>query len=122
MTRSETRGLEAPDPTLEEELRSRLNDVEESLEKWVRSDTDFVTEAASYLQKKWTLTKEVDKVRADVKAEGGLNPGQDIAINASHMPVPQTSGPLYCRQAPLILTPRLTPHSTCKAFCAATMI
>src|SRR6266496_2416356 len=49
MTRSETRGLEAPDPTLEEELRSRLNDVEESLEKWVRSDTDFVTEAASYL-------------------------------------------------------------------------
>jgi heptaprenyl diphosphate synthase len=49
MTRVEMRGLEAPDPTLEEELRARLNDVEESLEKWVRSDTDFVSEAASYL-------------------------------------------------------------------------
>ncbi len=49
MPRSETRGLEAPDPTLEEELRARLNDVEESLEKWVRSDTVFVSEAASYL-------------------------------------------------------------------------
>ena len=49
MTRAETRGLEAPDPLLEEELRARLNDVEATLEKSVRSDTDFVTEAASYL-------------------------------------------------------------------------
>jgi heptaprenyl diphosphate synthase len=49
VTRAETRGLEAPDPKLESELRSRLNDVESSLEKAVRSDTDFVTEAASYL-------------------------------------------------------------------------
>src|SRR5438093_5336017 len=49
MTRAEIRGLEAPDPTLELEIRGRLNDVEASLEKAVRSDTDFVTEAASYL-------------------------------------------------------------------------
>jgi heptaprenyl diphosphate synthase len=49
MTRVTARGMEAPDPVLEQELRSRLNDVEAALEKWVRSDTDFVTEAASYL-------------------------------------------------------------------------
>ena len=49
MTRSLTRGLEAPDRALEAELRVRLNDVEASLEKAVRSDTDFVTDAASYL-------------------------------------------------------------------------
>ncbi len=49
MTRAATPGLEAPDQTLEAELRARLNEVEEALEKAVRSDTDFVTEAASYL-------------------------------------------------------------------------
>src|SRR6266704_1214645 len=49
MTRAEIRGLEAPDQALELEIRARLNDVEEALEKAVRSDTDFVTEAASYL-------------------------------------------------------------------------
>ncbi len=49
MTRAEIRGLEAPDPALELQIRGRLNDVEASLEKAVRSDTDFVTEAASYL-------------------------------------------------------------------------
>jgi heptaprenyl diphosphate synthase len=49
MTRLGIRGLEAPDQELEEELRFRLNQVEETLEKAVRSDTDFVTEAASYL-------------------------------------------------------------------------
>src|SRR2546427_9700755 len=49
MTRLGIRGLEAPDQALEEELRFRLNQVEESLEKAVRSDTEFVTEAASYL-------------------------------------------------------------------------
>ncbi len=49
MTRAQTRGLEAPDPALEEELRARLNDVEATLEKTVRSDTEFVTEAASWL-------------------------------------------------------------------------
>jgi heptaprenyl diphosphate synthase len=49
VTRSLTRGLQAPDRALEAELRVRLNDVEASLEKAVRSDTDFVTDAASYL-------------------------------------------------------------------------
>jgi heptaprenyl diphosphate synthase len=49
VTRAETRGLEAPDRALERELQARLNDVEASLEKAVRSDTDFVTDAASYL-------------------------------------------------------------------------
>ncbi|MBA3728739.1 MAG: polyprenyl synthetase family protein, partial [Actinobacteria bacterium] len=49
MTRSETPGLEAPDPRLEEELRLRLNDVEATLDKAVRTDTDFVSETASYL-------------------------------------------------------------------------
>jgi geranylgeranyl pyrophosphate synthase len=49
VTRATTRGLEAPDPVLEDELRRRLNDVEAALEKAVRSDTDFVTEVASYL-------------------------------------------------------------------------
>ncbi len=49
MTRAQLAGLEAPDPALEGELRGRLNDVEGSLEKAVRSDTDFVTEAASWL-------------------------------------------------------------------------
>jgi len=47
VTRAATRGLEAPDPVLEAELRLRLDDVEAALEKAVRSDTDFVTEAAS---------------------------------------------------------------------------
>lgn len=49
MTRAVMQGLEAPDPVLEGEIRARLNDVEAALEKAVRSDTDFVTEAASYL-------------------------------------------------------------------------
>src|SRR5207245_4301567 len=49
VTRVLTRGLEAPDPDLEAALKERLNDVEQALEKAVRSDTDFVTEAASYL-------------------------------------------------------------------------
>ena len=49
MTRLGIRGLEAPDQALEEELRDRLAEVERSLEKAVRSDTEFITEAASYL-------------------------------------------------------------------------
>jgi heptaprenyl diphosphate synthase len=49
VTRAAAAGLEAPDPTLEFELRGRLDDVEAALEKAVRSDTEFVTEAASYL-------------------------------------------------------------------------
>ncbi len=49
MTRIGTPALEAPDPVLEEELRSRLDEVETRLEQAVRSDTELVTEAASYL-------------------------------------------------------------------------
>jgi len=49
MTRSGIPGLEAPDPTLEAELRSRLDEVEEALQKAVRADFDFLTEAASHL-------------------------------------------------------------------------
>jgi heptaprenyl diphosphate synthase len=49
VTRASTPGLEAPDPVLEEQLRTRLNDVEAALEKALRTDTDIVTEAASYL-------------------------------------------------------------------------
>lgn len=49
MTRAETRGLEAPDPGLEHQLQARLNEVEAALDKAVRSDTDFVTDAARYL-------------------------------------------------------------------------
>jgi heptaprenyl diphosphate synthase len=51
VTRLGSPGLEAPDRELEAELRDRLNQVEDSLEKAVRSDTEFVSEAASYLVK-----------------------------------------------------------------------
>src|SRR5947208_12330141 len=49
MTRSGIPGLEAPDATLEAELRARLDEVEEALQKAVRADFDFLTEAASHL-------------------------------------------------------------------------
>jgi heptaprenyl diphosphate synthase len=49
VTRSAIPGLEAPDPGLEEDLRTRLNEVEAALDKAVLTDSDFVTEAASYL-------------------------------------------------------------------------
>jgi heptaprenyl diphosphate synthase len=49
MTRSTTPDLRAPDPVLDGEIRARLDDVEAQLDKAVRSDTEFVTEAASYL-------------------------------------------------------------------------
>ena len=49
MTRAVNRALEAPDPVMEAEIRRRLNEVEGTLEKYARSDTDFVSEAASYL-------------------------------------------------------------------------
>src|SRR5438876_2185429 len=51
MTRLGMPGLEAPDRELEAELRDRLNQVEHTLEKAVLSDTEFVSEAASYLVK-----------------------------------------------------------------------
>jgi heptaprenyl diphosphate synthase len=49
VTRAAIRGLEAPDPALEREIRAQLDQVEADLDKAVRSDTDFVTEASSYL-------------------------------------------------------------------------
>ena len=49
MARIGIRELEAPDPALEANLRARLDEVEAALDKVVRSDTGFVTEAASYL-------------------------------------------------------------------------
>jgi heptaprenyl diphosphate synthase len=49
MTRADVPGLEAPDPRLEHELRVRLDEVEEALQKAVRADFDFLTEAASHL-------------------------------------------------------------------------
>jgi len=49
MTRAEVRGLEAPDAALEHALRSRLDEVEEALQKAVRADFDFMTETATHL-------------------------------------------------------------------------
>src|SRR5207248_7523453 len=49
MTRAGIPGLEAPDAALEAELRGRLDEVEEALQKAVRADFDFLTEAASHL-------------------------------------------------------------------------
>jgi heptaprenyl diphosphate synthase len=49
MTRAEVQGLAIQDRALEAEVRARLAEVEAGLEKAVRSDSDFVTEAASYL-------------------------------------------------------------------------
>src|SRR5947207_1258806 len=49
MTRAEVQGLAIQDGALEAEVRGRLAEVEAGLEKAVRSDSDFVTEAASYL-------------------------------------------------------------------------
>ena len=49
MTRAGVPGLEAPDAALEGELRARLDEVEEALQKAVRADFDFLTEAASHL-------------------------------------------------------------------------
>jgi heptaprenyl diphosphate synthase len=49
MTRAEVQGLAIQDGALEAEVRRRLAEVEAGLEKAVRSDSDFVSEAASYL-------------------------------------------------------------------------
>jgi heptaprenyl diphosphate synthase len=49
VTRTEVPGLEARDPQLEAELRARLADVEQALEKAVRTDYEPLSEAASYL-------------------------------------------------------------------------
>ena len=49
MTRAGIPGLEVPDTALEAEVRGRLDQVEEALQKAVRADFDFLTEAASHL-------------------------------------------------------------------------
>jgi heptaprenyl diphosphate synthase len=49
VTRSAVPMLEAPDPVLEAEIRTRLNDVESELEKTVRADYEMLGEAASYV-------------------------------------------------------------------------
>ena len=49
MTRAQVKGLAIQDRTLEAEIRSRLEEVEAGLEKAVRSESDFVTEAATSL-------------------------------------------------------------------------
>jgi heptaprenyl diphosphate synthase len=49
MSRRAIPGLEALDPTLEQDLRRRLDDVETALEKAVRAESDLLAETASYL-------------------------------------------------------------------------
>jgi heptaprenyl diphosphate synthase len=49
MSRRVIPGLEAPDPTLEREIRGRLGEVETALEKAVRADSDLLAETSSYL-------------------------------------------------------------------------
>ncbi|MGZ8584691.1 MAG: polyprenyl synthetase family protein [Actinomycetota bacterium] len=49
MSRRTIPGLAAPDPELERRIRSRLDDVEEALEKAVRADSDMLGETARYL-------------------------------------------------------------------------
>jgi heptaprenyl diphosphate synthase len=49
MTRVDIPGLEAPDAELERQLRARLDQVEQFLEKAVRADYDLLSEAAAYL-------------------------------------------------------------------------
>ncbi len=49
MSRRVIPGLEAPDPTLERDVRARLDEVESALEKAVRADSDLLAETSSYL-------------------------------------------------------------------------
>ncbi|HSJ51619.1 MAG TPA: polyprenyl synthetase family protein [Actinomycetota bacterium] len=49
MSRRVIPGLEAPDPALERDIRARLDQVEEALEKAVRADSDLLGETAHYL-------------------------------------------------------------------------
>jgi len=49
VTRADIPGLQAPDATLEAELRARLDLVERALERAVVADYDLMTEAAGYL-------------------------------------------------------------------------
>ena len=51
MTRRVIPGMEAPDPTLEREVRGRLDEVEAALEKAVHADSEMLAETAQYLLK-----------------------------------------------------------------------
>jgi heptaprenyl diphosphate synthase len=51
MSRRVIPGLEAPDPTLEREIKGRLDEVESALEKAVHADSDMLAETAQYLLK-----------------------------------------------------------------------
>jgi len=49
MSRRVIPGLETPDPTLERDIRARLDEVEVALEKAVRADSGMLAETARYL-------------------------------------------------------------------------
>jgi heptaprenyl diphosphate synthase len=49
MTRAPLPGIEAPDATLEADVRARLGEVEEALAKAVIADSDLLNETAEYL-------------------------------------------------------------------------
>jgi len=49
MSRRVIPGLEVPDPVLERDIRSRLDEVEVALEKAVRADSDMLSETARHL-------------------------------------------------------------------------
>jgi heptaprenyl diphosphate synthase len=49
MSRRVIPGLEAPDPELERDIRARLEQVEEALEKAVRADSDMLAETSRHL-------------------------------------------------------------------------
>jgi heptaprenyl diphosphate synthase len=49
MSRRVIPGLESPDPVLEADIRRRLGDVEASLEKAVRAESELLGQTASYL-------------------------------------------------------------------------
>jgi heptaprenyl diphosphate synthase len=49
VTRATLRDLQAADPVLERELGGRLDEVEQALEKAIRSDDDFVSQATAHL-------------------------------------------------------------------------
>jgi len=60
---------------------------------------------------------------AEIRQRPGCRNVQDIAINRVTDERAKIIGPyVYGPQALLTRTPRLAPHSTSKAFCAATMI
>ena len=49
MSRRTIPGLGVPDPELEREIRARLDEVEQALEKAVKADSDLLAETARYL-------------------------------------------------------------------------